>query len=104
MRVGIIGGGLMGREAASGFGRWFALQDFPVRAKLTAVCDLPRGLARVVRPSAHCAVPHQEPRQLLASDQVDVVYVAVPHNLHEKLYCDVLAALKSHAEKAVVEL
>ena len=32
--------------------------------------------------------------ELLASDQVDVVYVAVPHNLHEKLYCDVLAAGK----------
>ena len=31
---------------------------------------------------------------------MDVVYVAVPHNLHEKIYCDVLAAGKDlFAEK-----
>ena len=40
MRVGIIGGGLMGREAASAFGRWFVLDNFPVQAELVAVCDL----------------------------------------------------------------
>ena len=40
VRIGIIGGGLMGREAASALARWFALIDFPVRAELTAVCDL----------------------------------------------------------------
>jgi len=40
VKVGIIGGGLMGREAASAFGRWFALQDFPVKPELIAICDL----------------------------------------------------------------
>src|SRR4030095_14394972 len=40
MRVGIIGGGLMGREAASAFGRWFVLENFPVQVELVAVCDL----------------------------------------------------------------
>jgi predicted dehydrogenase len=33
-------------------------------------------------------------QELLASEEVDVVYVAVPHHLHEKIYCDVLAAGK----------
>src|SRR5947199_235803 len=32
MRVGIIGGGLMGREAASAFGRWLVLDNFPVQS------------------------------------------------------------------------
>ncbi len=40
INIGIIGGGLMGREAASAFGRWFALTDFPVKAELIAVCDV----------------------------------------------------------------
>jgi hypothetical protein len=40
MRLGIIGGGLMGREAASAFGRWFVLENFPAQAELVAVCDL----------------------------------------------------------------
>ena len=38
--------------------------------------------------------------ELLASDNVDVVYVAVPHNQHEQIYLDVLAAGKDlFAEK-----
>ena len=39
-RIGIIGGGLMGREVASALGRWFVLDSFPVKAELTAVCDV----------------------------------------------------------------
>ena len=38
--VGVIGGGLMGREVASALGRWFVLDGFPVEARLIAVCDL----------------------------------------------------------------
>ncbi len=32
--------------------------------------------------------------ELLASPEVDIVYVAVPHNLHETIYLDVLKAGK----------
>jgi predicted dehydrogenase len=37
--VGIVGGGLMGRELAAAIGRWMALVDHPVRPQLVAVCD-----------------------------------------------------------------
>ena len=37
--IGIIGGGLMGREAVSTFARWCALLDMPVRPELVAVAD-----------------------------------------------------------------
>ena len=40
VKVGIIGGGLMGREMASAFARWCALLDMPVRPELVAVADL----------------------------------------------------------------
>ena len=40
VRVAVIGAGLMGREVASAFGRWFALLDCPVRPELVAVCDV----------------------------------------------------------------
>ena len=36
MRVGIVGCGLMGKEAATALGRWFALEEMPVRAELVA--------------------------------------------------------------------
>ena len=38
-RIGIVGGGLMGRELAAAIGRWPALSDHPVRPRLEAVCD-----------------------------------------------------------------
>ena len=85
VRIGIIGGGLMGREAASAFARWFALVDFPVKAELVAVCDVqPEVLAwfRQV-PTVRCLTADH--RELLARADVEVVYVAVPHHLHEKL-------------------
>lgn len=94
VRIGIIGGGLMGREAASAFARWFALEKFPVRAELTAVCDLQPALLGWFRqiPSVRLLTPDH--RELLASPEVDVVYVAVPHHLHEQIYLDVLRAGK----------
>ena len=84
----------MGREAASAFGRWFALENFPVRAELTAVCDLQPGLLDWFRqvPSVRTLTPDH--RALLADPNLDVVYVAVPHHLHESIYLDVLRAGK----------
>ena len=94
MRVGIIGGGLMGREAASAFGRWFVLEKFPVKAELVAVCDLQDSLLEWFRQIPSVRLLTRSHKELLASAEVDVVYVAVPHNLHEAIYLDVLAAGK----------
>jgi predicted dehydrogenase len=94
VRIGIIGGGLMGREAASAFGRWFVLEDFPARAELVAVCDLQDKLLDWFRKVPTVKLLTKNHQELLASPDVDVVYVAVPHNLHESLYLDVLAAGK----------
>jgi predicted dehydrogenase len=94
IRVGIIGAGLMGREAASAFGRWFALLDCPVRPELVAVCDVsPAALDwfRQVPTVRHFDTDHQA---LVARDDIDVVYAAVPHHLHEAIYLDVLNAGK----------
>jgi len=94
MRVGIIGGGLMGREAASAFGRWFVLENFPVNAELVAVCDLQESLLEWFRRVPTVRLLTKDAAELLRSPDVDVVYVAVPHNLHEKIYLDVLKAGK----------
>ena len=94
LRIGIIGGGLMGREAASAVGRWFVLEDFPVRVELIAVCDLQDKLLDWFRKVPTVRLLTKDHQELLRSPDVDVVYVAVPHNLHEQLYLDVLAAGK----------
>lgn len=92
--IGIIGGGLMGREVASALARWFVLDAFPVKAELTAVCDTlekPREWFRQIPTVKLLTADYHE---LLASPDVDIVYVAVPHHLHETIYLDVLKAGK----------
>ena len=94
VRIGIIGGGLMGREVASALGRWFVLEDFPVAAELVAVCDLAEKQREWFRQVPTVKLLTADHRELLADPDVDVVYVAVPHHLHEALYLDVLRAGK----------
>ena len=93
-RVGVIGGGLMGREVASAFGRWFVLNGYPVKAELVAVCDLVEKQREWFRQVPTVRLVTSNYHELLASPEVDVVYVAVPHNLHETIYLDVLKAGK----------
>jgi predicted dehydrogenase len=94
VRIGIIGGGLMGREVASALARWFVLENFPVKAELVAVCDLIEKNREWFRQIPTVKLITADHHELLRSPDVDVVYVAVPHNLHESLYLDVLKAGK----------
>jgi len=95
VNVAIVGGGLMGREIAAAIQRWPALIDHPVRPVLTAVCDInPAALAWFdAIPTVTTRVTDY--RTLLADDSIDVVYVAVRHDLHQQLYVDVIEAGKS---------
>jgi predicted dehydrogenase len=93
-RIGIIGGGLMGREVASALSRWFVLENFPVHAELTAVCDLAEKQREWFHRIPSVKLLTADYHELLASPDVDVVYVAVPHNMHETIYLDVLKAGK----------
>ena len=93
-RIGIIGGGLMGREVASALSRWFVLENFPVHAELTTVCDLAEKQREWFRRIPSVKLLTADYHELLASPDVDVVYVAVPHNMHETIYLDVLKAGK----------
>lgn len=95
IRFGIIGGGLMGKEFASAVARWCHLLDTPARPEITAICnrsDKPFAWFREHFPTVSL-VTHDY-RELLASDQVDAVYIALPHNLHEQVYIDAIEAGK----------
>jgi predicted dehydrogenase len=94
IRFGLIGGGLMGREFASAAARWVHLEPLGVRPELSVVCD--------TNPDVLAWYEHLEPQprlvadyhQLLADDEVQAVYCAVPHRLHEEIYTAVLGAGK----------
>jgi predicted dehydrogenase len=65
-----------------------------VQAELVAVCDLVEKQREWFRQIPTVKLITADHKELLASPDVDVVYVAVPHNLHEALYLDVLKAGK----------
>lgn len=98
--VAIIGGGLMGREMAAAIARWPALIDHPVQPVLTAVCDINPEVLPWFEQLPSVELTTTDYRELLEDDRVDVVYVAVRHDLHERIYSDVIRAGKSlFAEK-----
>ena len=94
VEVGIIGGGLMGREVAAALARWPALPDHPIRPRLTAVCDTnPAALEWFDRIDT-VRLKATDHRQLMEDDRIEVLYIAVPHHLHEELYLDAISAGK----------
>jgi predicted dehydrogenase len=95
VRFGVIGLGLMGREFGSAAARWCHLTGMNVRPEIVAVCDVNPDLLRWFEANfPTIALATTDYRELLALEAVDAVYCAVPHNLHERLYTDIIAAGK----------
>ena len=95
IRFGLIGCGLMGREFASAAARWCHLPDMDVRPEIVAVCN--RSLQRTKWYTDHFDSITQvtdDYRQLLANPDVEAVYIAVPHHLHQEFYCAAVEAGK----------
>lgn len=95
VKFGLIGCGLMGREFASASARWCHLLDMPAVPEVVALCDKNESLFPWYENNfdtvKQVTTDYQE---LLENDEVDAVYCAVPHNLHEKFYCDIISAGK----------
>ena len=86
VRIGIIGGGLMGRELVGVCGRWDLLIDHPSRPRVVAVAD-PAPAARYWFSHVDSVTTLSDDwRTLVESDDIDVLYIAVPHDLHEEIY------------------
>ena len=95
IRFGIIGCGLMGREFASAIARWCHLLDVNFRPVLVAICDTNPALFGWYQqhfPTIKLAT--KEYADLLKSPDVDAIYCALPHNLHQKVYIDIIRAGK----------
>ena len=84
----------MGRELAAAIGRWSALEDHPVVPELVGVCDTSPEALRWFDRIASVTHKTTDRRHLLEDDTIDVLYLAVPHHLHEELYLDAAAAGK----------
>lgn len=95
IRFGIIGLGLMGREFGSAAARWCHLTDVGASPKIVAICDAnPDMFAWFQDSFDSITLATSDYRELLASPDVDAVYCAVPHHLHERFYIDIIEAGK----------
>ena len=95
LRFGIVGCGLMGREFASAGARWCHLLNMESRPEdRRHLRHEHHALPLVCRQLPLAATANAGYRKLLACADVDAVYVAVPHNLHQQIYVDVIEAGK----------
>jgi predicted dehydrogenase len=95
IRFGIIGLGLMGREFASAAARWAHLLDLDFQPVITAICDTNEGLFPWYQDNFESVqFATTDYKALLAREDVDAVYCAVPHNLHQRFYIDIIEAGK----------
>ncbi|HEY7127719.1 MAG TPA: Gfo/Idh/MocA family oxidoreductase [Ktedonobacterales bacterium] len=94
IRFGIIGCGLMGREFASAAARWCHLLQPAAQPQIVAVCDTNPAAMEWFSRAISGARSYTDYHEFLADGQVEVVYCAVPHNLHAQMYIDILRAEK----------
>lgn len=95
IRFGVIGCGLMGKEFASAAARWCHLTDVDFEPRIVAVCDANPAATQWFKervPSVEQA--YTDYKELLADPSVEAIYCAVPHNLHEQIYIDIIKAGK----------
>ena len=95
LRFGVIGCGLMGREFASAAARWAHLLEMDIKPEIVAVCDTnPKLMEWFSSNFESVKQSTTDFKALLENPEVDAVYCAVPHNLHEDLYIAILKAGK----------
>jgi len=95
IRFGIIGLGLMGKEFASSVARWCHLLDESPVPVISAICDKNKETWKWYTDNfPGILIKTIDYRELLSLKDIDAIYCAVPHNLHEQLYIDIIKSGK----------
>ena len=95
MKFGIIGCGLMGREFASATLRWVHLKDEITKPEIIGVCDMnPASFEWFDKAFPNLKYHFTDYHDLLACEDIEAVYCAVPHVLHQQVYSDIINAGK----------
>jgi predicted dehydrogenase len=95
IRCGIIGCGLMGREFAVASARWPALLEVETQPEVVAICDVNDQLFEwYSRNFDSIKIKSTNYENLLSEQEIDFIYCAVSHNLHERIYMDIIRSGK----------
>ncbi len=94
-KFGIIGCGLMGKEFASAALRWCHLKDEITKPEIVAVCDTnPAAFEWFDKAVSGLKYHFTDYHELLTCEEVEAVYCAVPHVMHQQVYSDIINAGK----------
>ena len=96
VKFGLVGCGLMAREFASAAARWCHFtQDIP-RPEIVGICSVVPAEMEWFKKNfpdiKYCVSDYKE---LLDKDEIEAIYCAVPHNLHEQFYIDIIKSGKA---------
>jgi len=97
IRFGIIGCGMMAREFAGAAARWgqFVRDDIPY-PEIVAVCSRSeKSRAWFIKNVPTVTYETPDYHELLNREDVDAVYIALPHDLHEEAYVACIRAGKA---------
>jgi predicted dehydrogenase len=96
IRFGIIGLGLMGREFGSAAARWCHLLNLDYMPVISGICDTNPALFEWWESNfSTITVKTGDYHDLLNSSEIDAIYCAVPHNLHQQFYTDIIRSGKN---------
>lgn len=94
VNFGVIGCGLMGREFAGVSMRWLALRDPLPRPVIVAACDTSEENLSWFHRVPETEYFYRDYREMLKNPEIEAVYCALPHYLHQQVYCDIIASGK----------
>lgn len=95
IKFGVIGCGLMGKEFAGAVGRWSHLEQPVAKPEIIAVCDTnPSSMDWFCDRISSVKYKYSDYKEMLANDEIDAIYCAVPHVLHEQIYVDIIESGK----------
>jgi len=95
INFGIVGLGLMGREFSSSLARWCHLLDDGPVPVLKGICNkTPEKRKWYTDNFPDLEIITDDYKELLKSDKIDAIYCAVPHDLHEQFYIDIIQSKK----------
>lgn len=94
IRFGIIGGGLMGKEFFSAAQRWCHLEADIPKPEIIGIAAPSEATRNWFTRFPGVKYSFADYKELLAQKDIDAIYCAVPHHLHESIYINIIRAKK----------
>ena len=96
VRFGLIGCGLMAKEFASAACRWCHLLDDIPKPEIVGICATSeKNMGWFLKNFPEIKYTTTNYKELLEKEDIDAIYCAVPHNLHEEMYIDIIKSGKA---------